>query len=150
MAHSRLWSLWAYRAFILVCFYASLKEKKNKREVTPYHDVSILAWHKNISTEHTIQIINFEVTTTQTFSLCLAENVSTQKKRGKKPSCLKLCTLSSVALHVWHWQAFCLCALQAQDQQRRRRNHPVRWQAAAVGLVTCRRAAAVTLKCTKA
>lgn len=73
--------------------------------MTPYHVISIVDWHKNTSVTHTIQIINFEATTTQASSLFLAENVSLYQKKKKTkpkkvPSWLNLRTLSSVAHHV--------------------------------------------------
>lgn len=43
----------------------------------------------------------------------------------------ELWTLGGVELHVWHWQALWACAARAQDQQRRRRNHPGCQQTAA-------------------
>lgn len=43
----------------------------------------------------------------------------------------ELRTLGGVELHVWHWRALWACAARAQDQQRRRRNHPGCQQTAA-------------------
>lgn len=68
-----------------MCIY---KVKKHKRAVTPYHVVSIVDWHKkHFHHTYTMQIINFEATTTQASSLFLAENVSLyppQKKQEQK------------------------------------------------------------------
>lgn len=155
VALSMLWSLWAYSAFICVCLCLSMRRRKKEkieRDMTP-HDVAF-TWNGTSSFHslHHLQILDSEALWKQPqpkHSLEIFHKMCVCTSKNKLPSWLKLQTLSSVVLHAWHWQALGLCAARAQEQQQRRRNHPVCRQTAAVGPVTHRRAAAVTLKCTK-
>lgn len=152
MAHSRLGSLWAYSAFICVCLCASLRggkkrRKKNKRGDT--HTMLSPMWHGTRTllepTSHAVDFVDFGALKKQPQAKQKMWVYTAQKKKEDREKKLP----SWMQTYVWHWQALCVCAARAQDQQRRRRNHPVCRQTAAVEPVTRRRAAAVTLKCTK-